>query len=201
MPKSRSCGEIKSPAGCSRDKLNPATSWDGSTMRLGSPSSLPPTTLLTVLFLVDVGTGGIYWTPALAHHPVAGRASVTIKFEEGSDIRSDIRPLVGYLDSWFSLRSPETVLQEISQFCKMFCDMRSEIDHYDDPMDMHEEEHDKLRLFLTAHAEAQTRSWLTRRPDSGSCRLVCARSSNLGWPRESQLGHVQRTYEVHNPLL
>lgn len=103
--------------------------------------------LLTVLFLIDIHSGGIYWTPALAHHPAPGRASVTIKFEQGSDIRNDITPLAAYLDSWFSLRGPESVSQEVPQFHQIFRELWSDVDHYDDPLEMHDEGHDRLRLF------------------------------------------------------
>jgi hypothetical protein len=103
--------------------------------------------LLTVLFLIDIHSGGIYWTPALAHHPASGRASMSIKFELGSDIRNDIGPLAAYLDSWFSLRGPEGVLQEVPQFHQIFRELWSDVDHYDDPLEMHDEEHDRLRLF------------------------------------------------------
>jgi hypothetical protein len=103
--------------------------------------------LLTVLFLVDTTTKGIYWTSALTHHPAPGRASLSIKFDKGSDIRSDISPLTSYLASWFSVRSADTVLHEVPQFYQVFLDLRRDIDHYDDPMDMHEDEHGQLRLF------------------------------------------------------
>jgi Domain of unknown function (DUF4365) len=103
--------------------------------------------LLTVLFLIDIRSGDIYWTPALAHHPAPERASVTIKFEQGSDIRNDITPLAIYLDSWFSLRGPESVSQEVPQFHQIFGELWSNVDHYDDPLEMHEDEHDRLRLF------------------------------------------------------
>jgi hypothetical protein len=103
--------------------------------------------LLTILFLVETTTRSIYWTPALAHHPAPGRASLSIKFDKGSNIRGDIDPLTSYLLSWFSVRSFDTVLQEVPQFYQIFSDLNSDIDHYDDPLDMHDEEHGKLRLF------------------------------------------------------
>ncbi len=103
--------------------------------------------LLTLLFLIDTSTQGIYWTPALAHHPAPGRASLSIKFDKGSDIRSDISSLTSYLASWFSVRSADTVLQEVPQFYQIFSDLRSDIDHYDDPMEMHEDRYGQLRLF------------------------------------------------------
>jgi len=103
--------------------------------------------LLTVLFLVDVATDGIYWTPALAHHPAPNRESLTIKFDKGSDLRHDIGPLNDYLHSWFSVRSRDTELQEVPYFRRIFSDLCSDIDHYDDPGEMFEDEHDRLRLF------------------------------------------------------
>jgi hypothetical protein len=90
--------------------------------------------LLTILFLVETTTRSIYWTPALAHHPAPGRASLSIKFDKGSNIRGDIDPLTSYLLSWFSVRSFDTVLQEVPQFYQIFSDLNSDIDHYDDPL-------------------------------------------------------------------
>lgn len=103
--------------------------------------------LLTVLFLVDTERKGIYWTPALAHHPAPGRASLSIKFDKGSNIRDDIDPLSAYLASWFSVRGTDTVLQEVPQFHQFFLDLRSDVDHHDNSLEMQEEAHGQLRLF------------------------------------------------------
>lgn len=45
------------------------------------------------------------------------------------------------------MRSADTVLHEVPQFHQIFSDLHSDIDHYDDPMDMHEDAHGQLRLF------------------------------------------------------
>lgn len=51
------------------------------------------TPLLPILFLVDTTKGGIYWTPALAHHPKSGSASLSVRFEELRDLKIGLSPL------------------------------------------------------------------------------------------------------------
>jgi hypothetical protein len=56
------------------------------------------TPLITILFYVDTSTRGIFWTPALAHFPRLSAASLSVRFEEASDLRSGVDNLRAYLE-------------------------------------------------------------------------------------------------------
>lgn len=105
------------------------------------------TPLLTVLFYVDRTTRAIYWTPALAHHPRNGAASLSIKFEQASDISSDLSSLKAYLDSWFSSRSPEVILTEIAPMNRIYMELRSHVDHLDAWTEVWDDTEEKFLLF------------------------------------------------------
>ncbi len=105
------------------------------------------TPLITILFYVDTSSGGIYWTPALAHHPKPGAASLSVRFEEASDLRSGLKSLRAYLDSWFAVRGGDAIFHEIPPFHEIYKDLLSDVDHYDDWCEMNEEEDGRFRLF------------------------------------------------------
>jgi len=105
------------------------------------------TPLITILFYVDTRSGGVYWTPALAHHPKSGAASLSVRFEEANDLRSGLKSLRAYLDSWFAVRGGEAITHEIPPFHHIYNDLCSDIDHYDDWCEMGEEEDGRFRLF------------------------------------------------------
>lgn len=105
------------------------------------------TPLLTILFYVDRATRAIYWTPALAHHPKNGAASLSIKFEQASDISSDLSSLVAYLNSWFSSRSPSVILNEIAPMNRIYEELMSHVDHLDAWTEVWEDTEEKFLLF------------------------------------------------------
>lgn len=105
------------------------------------------TPLLTLLFHIDTSDRAIYWTPALAHHPRTGAESMSIRFEEASDIRVSLKSLRSYLDSWFSVRSSEAILREIVPFHRIYEHLLSDVDHYDDWSEMSDDEDERFRLF------------------------------------------------------
>jgi hypothetical protein len=105
------------------------------------------TPLITILFYVDTRSTGIYWTPALAHHPRSGAASLSVRFEETSDLRSGLKNLRAYLESWFAVRGGDAILHEIPPFHRIYEELCSDIDHYDDWCEMNEEEDGRFRLF------------------------------------------------------
>jgi len=105
------------------------------------------TPLLTVLFLVDTESGAIYWTPALAHHPAGGAHSLTVRFEDASDICADVNSLRTYLDSWCSARAGDAILREIPAYHRIYEELAKDVDGYDDWSLMGEEQEDVLRLF------------------------------------------------------
>jgi hypothetical protein len=105
------------------------------------------TPLLTILFHVDTTSRAIYWTPALAHHPRAEAETLSIRFEDTSDISGSLRSLRGYLDSWFAVRSSEAIFREIVPFHRIYEELVKDIDHYDAWSEMPEEQEDSFRLF------------------------------------------------------
>lgn len=105
------------------------------------------TPLLTVLFLIDTGSGAIYWTPALAHHPSDGAQSLTVRFEETSDLRAGLTSLIGYLESWSSARAGGAIMREIPAYHRIYEELKGDVDHYDDWSSMSDEREDLLRLF------------------------------------------------------
>lgn len=109
------------------------------------------TTLLTVLFYVDTASRGIYWTPAMAHHPRASADSLSIRFEDTSNISDSITSLRSYFESWFAVRSSDAILREVAAFHRIYETLASDIDDHDAWMEMHEEQEDRFRLFY-AHA-------------------------------------------------
>jgi hypothetical protein len=104
-------------------------------------------TLPTLLFLVDRNTRGIYWTPALAHHPRSGAASLSIGFEETSDIAENLGPLVEYLNSWYEARSNDSILAEIPPMHRAYQRFLEDVGHYDACSEIPEEEDEALQLF------------------------------------------------------
>jgi hypothetical protein len=105
------------------------------------------TPLPTVLFLVDTNSGAIYWTPALAHYPAEGTQSLAIRFDNASDIRAGLTSLRAYLDSWFSARAGDAIMREIPVYHRIYEELSRDVDHYDDPISMNEEQEDLVRLF------------------------------------------------------
>lgn len=105
------------------------------------------TPLLTILFHVDRATRAIYWTPALAHHPRNGAASLSIKFEQTSDVSSDLSSLTAYFDSWFSARSPEVIFTEIAPMNRIYTELISQVDHLDAWTEVWDDMEEKFLLF------------------------------------------------------
>jgi hypothetical protein len=105
------------------------------------------TPLPTILFYVDTGASAIYWTPALAHQPKPESGSLSIRFEESSELGDDLGTLRAYLDSWFSARGGGAILHEIPAFDRIYRNLSADVDGgYDEWMEMDEEKDDAFRL-------------------------------------------------------
>jgi len=135
-------GQIKSSDGVEWKSDQAVVSVKVSTYNLWREMSLP-----TILFLVDTSSSGIYWTPALAHHPLPGRSSLSIRFEQSSNLQHGIAPLSEYLVSWFSVNKSDVVFDEVPYFHGVFEELRPDVDHYDPGSEMGEDDDGKLRLF------------------------------------------------------
>lgn len=107
--------------------------------------------LPTVLFHVDVGSSAVYWTPALAHQPAAEAETMTVRFDETSDLRNGLKGLRSFLENWFEARGSESILREIGAFHRIYEKIKSDVDHYDDWSEMGDDADDQFRLFY-AHA-------------------------------------------------
>jgi len=119
------------------------------------------TPLITVLFHVDTQSRGIYWTPALAHHPRPGAQSLSVRFEEASDLTAGIDTLRDYLNSWFAVRGGDAILQEIPLFYPMYQQLVEDVDGYDDWTDLPEPEDKKFRLFYQHALRVRLEAGLT----------------------------------------
>ncbi len=138
--------QVKASAGLAFKNGETSVQVRVSTYNLWRDTPLP-----TILFCVDTNTNAIYWTPALAHHPKPGARSLSIRFEEPSELRASLGTLRAYLDSWFAARGHGAMLHEIPAFNRMYRKLLEDVDGYDDWTDMSEEDDDAFRLFY-AHA-------------------------------------------------
>jgi hypothetical protein len=123
---------------------------DGETsvqVRVSTYNLWRDTPLPTILFRVDTKTNAIYWTPALAHHPKPGARSLSIRFEESSELGAGLGTLRAYLDSWFTARGGGTILHEIPAFNRIYRELLKVVDGYDDWSVMSDNEDDAFSLF------------------------------------------------------
>lgn len=139
-------GQIKSSSRIEFEKGQKTVQVKVSTYNLWNAMPLP-----TVLFHVDVDAGAAYWTPALAHQPAADAETMTVRFEEASDLRNGLSGLRAFLKNWFEARGSDSIHREIAAFHRIYEDIRSDVDHYDDWSEMDESADDRFRLFY-AHA-------------------------------------------------
>jgi hypothetical protein len=122
---------------------------DGETsvsVRVSTYNLWRATPLITVLFHVGTASPGIYWTPALAHHPRPGARSLSVRFEEASDLRQGLDTLRAYLNSWFAARGGDAMLREMPLFHPMYQQLTEDVDGYDDWTDLGEDDDGKFRL-------------------------------------------------------
>lgn len=144
------------------------------------------TPLLTILFHVDRTTRAIYWTPALAHQPRSGAASLSIRFEQVSDISNDLSFLTAYLDSWFSARAPEVILTEIAPMNRIYTELTAHVDHYDAWTEVWDETEEKFFFSMDTFYVCDLKLDFPTRPSpllpTGAC---AARASGKGVSRFS----------------
>jgi hypothetical protein len=135
--------QVKASAGIAFKDGESSVQVRVSTYNLWRDTPLP-----TILFRVDTNTKAIYWTPALAHQPKPEAESLSIRFEEASELGDDLGALRAYLDSWFSARGGGAILHEIPAFNRIHRNLLQDVDGgYDDWMEMDEEKDDAFRLF------------------------------------------------------
>jgi Domain of unknown function (DUF4365) len=139
-------GQIKSSSSIEFKDGQKAVQVKVSTYNLWQSMPLP-----TVLFHVDVKSDAVYWTPALAHQPAAHAETMTVRFDETSDLRTGLEGLRSFLENWFEVRGSESILREIGAFHRIYEDIKSDVDHYDDWSEMSDDADDRFRLFY-AHA-------------------------------------------------
>lgn len=134
--------QVKASAGIVFDEGETSVQVKVSTYNLWRETPLP-----TILFHVDTRTNAIYWTPALAHHPKPGAQSLSIRFEESSELGSSLGTLRTYLDSWFAARGGGAILHEIPAFDRIYRKLRDVVDGYDDWCQMNDEDYEAFHLF------------------------------------------------------
>jgi uncharacterized protein DUF4365 len=134
--------QVKSSAGIAFKDGETSVQVKVSTYNLWRDTPLP-----TILFCVDTNANAIYWTPALAHHPKPGAQSLSIRFEEMSELQAGFATLRAYLDSWFAARGGGAILHEIAAFNRMYRKLLEDVDGYDDWTEMSEENDDAFHLF------------------------------------------------------
>jgi Domain of unknown function (DUF4365) len=134
--------QVKASAGIAFKDGETSVQVKVSTYNLWRDTPLP-----TILFHIDTETRAIYWTPALAHHPKRGAQSLSIRFEESSELGDGLGTLRAYLDTWFVARGGGAILHEIPAFNRIYRKLLEVVDGYDDWTEMNEQEDEAFRLF------------------------------------------------------